>query len=163
MAHATLAPLHHHVPNPDSKIHGANMGPTWVLSARWAPFWPHKPCYQGSFQREQKHIITSYVIPPQWHGNVIPPQWHGTGSGNPSSSKTRSYLFYIVNIMGADVLEMQGARASATMIFSMPHASLAIIVKWTLNTLRPRQNGGDFTNIFKRISLNENVSILIKI
>ena len=30
---------------PDSKVHGANMGPTWVLSA---PCWAHKPCYQGS-------------------------------------------------------------------------------------------------------------------
>ena len=28
-------------------------------------------------------------------------------------------LFYTVNIMGADVLVMQGARASATMIFTM--------------------------------------------
>ena len=25
-------------PIPDSKVHGANMGPTWVLSA---PGWPH--------------------------------------------------------------------------------------------------------------------------
>ena len=29
---------------PDSKVHGSNMGPTWVLSA---PCWPHEPCYQG--------------------------------------------------------------------------------------------------------------------
>ena len=29
---------------PDNKVHGANMGPTWVLSA---PCGPHKPCYQG--------------------------------------------------------------------------------------------------------------------
>ena len=29
----------HHFP--DSKVHGANMGP------RWAPCWPHKPCCQG--------------------------------------------------------------------------------------------------------------------
>ena len=28
-------------------------------------------------------------------------------------------LFYIVNIMGADVLATQGARASATMLFAM--------------------------------------------
>ena len=28
-------------------FHGANMGPTWVLSA---PCWPHEPCYQGSFR-----------------------------------------------------------------------------------------------------------------
>ena len=31
--------------HPDSKVHGANMGPTWVLSA---PDRPHEPCYQGS-------------------------------------------------------------------------------------------------------------------
>ena len=30
--------------NPDNKVHGANMGPTWVLSA---PDGPHEPCYQG--------------------------------------------------------------------------------------------------------------------
>ena len=29
---------------PDSKIHGANMGPTWDLSV---PYGPHEPCYQG--------------------------------------------------------------------------------------------------------------------
>ena len=29
---------------PDSKVHGANMGPTWVLSD---PDGPHEPCYQG--------------------------------------------------------------------------------------------------------------------
>ena len=31
---------------PDSKIHGANMGPTWVLLA---PCWPHEPYYQGEW------------------------------------------------------------------------------------------------------------------
>ena len=29
---------------PDSKVYGANMGPT---GPSWAPCWPHKPCYQG--------------------------------------------------------------------------------------------------------------------
>ena len=33
--------------------------------------------------------------------------------------QVRQELFYIVNIMGADVLVMQGARISATMIFTM--------------------------------------------
>ena len=37
-----------------------------------------------------------------------------TGSWNPSSSKTGTYLFYI-----ADVMVTQGARASATMIFTL--------------------------------------------
>ena len=33
---------------PDSIVHGANMGPTWVLSA---PDGPHEPCFHGySFQ-----------------------------------------------------------------------------------------------------------------
>ena len=27
---------------PDSKVHGANMGP---VGPRWAPCWPHEPCY----------------------------------------------------------------------------------------------------------------------
>ena len=34
--------------NPDSKVHGANMGLTWgPVGPRWAPCWPYEPCYQG--------------------------------------------------------------------------------------------------------------------
>ena len=40
------------------------------------------------------------------------------GSWNPSSSKTRTHLFYKINIMAADVLATKGARASATMILT---------------------------------------------
>ena len=64
----------------------------------------------ATFSEEQKLIFTSYVISPHWHD---------TGSRNPSSSKTRTYLFCIVNIMGADVLVTQGARASAAMILTL--------------------------------------------
>ena len=32
--------------NPDRKVHGANLGP---VGPRWAPCWPHEPCYQGTF------------------------------------------------------------------------------------------------------------------
>ena len=32
----------------DSKVHGANIGPTWVLPAPDGdPCWPHEPCYKG--------------------------------------------------------------------------------------------------------------------
>ena len=31
---------------PDSKIHGAHLGP---VDLRWAPCWPHELCYQGVF------------------------------------------------------------------------------------------------------------------
>ena len=66
--------------------------------------------YELYFYREQKHIFTFYAI--SLH-------WHDAGSWNPSSSKTSAYLFYIVNIMGVDVLATQGARASATMILAV--------------------------------------------
>ena len=34
---------------PDSKVHGAtcHMGPLGPVGHRWAPCWPHEPCYQG--------------------------------------------------------------------------------------------------------------------
>ena len=38
---------------PDSKVHGANTGPTG--GPRWAPCWPHKPCYLGWCH----HTVTS--------------------------------------------------------------------------------------------------------
>ena len=66
--------------------------------------------FHAYFSGEQKHICTFYVISLNWHD---------TGSWNSSSSKTRTYLFYLVNIMGADVLATQGSRASATIIFTM--------------------------------------------
>ena len=61
------------------------------------------------FFRGNENIFTFYVIPPHWHD---------TGSWNSSLNKARTYLFHMVNIMGADVLATQGARASATMIFT---------------------------------------------
>ena len=68
------------------------------------------PLHDIIFQRKYKNVSIIHVIPPHWHD---------TGSWNPSSSTTRAYLFYIVNIMGADVQATQGARASATMILAM--------------------------------------------
>ena len=61
------------------------------------------------FQREHKHIFTFYVI--------LPHQWD-PGSWNSSLSKTGTCLFYIINIMAADVLATQEARASVTMIMT---------------------------------------------
>ena len=50
------------------------------------------------------------------HFDAFMPHWRGC---NPSSCKTRTYLFYIVNIMAADDLVTQWGRASVTMIFTM--------------------------------------------
>ena len=41
------------------------------------------------FEKEEKHIFAISLI--------IPRYWHDTGSWNPSSSKTKTYLFHIVN------------------------------------------------------------------
>ena len=59
--------------------------------------------------------------------------------------------------MAATVLGHCIARTSATVVLIMQY-------KWVLNSLRPRQNGRHFADdIFKRIFLNENFWIPIKI
>ena len=74
-------------------------------------FWTVSNPLHGKFFRGNKntHIFTFYVILPHWHD---------TGGWNPSSSKTRANLFYIVYIMGADDMATQGARASATIYWT---------------------------------------------
>ena len=73
-------------------------------------------CSQG----EVTDILSLYVL--NWKMYIqfikIPPNWHDTGSTNTSSWKTRTCLFYIISIMGADVRVTQGARASATRILT---------------------------------------------
>ena len=46
---------------PDSKDHGANMGPTWVrsVSPRWAPCRPHEPCYLHMSSVGSRHSYCS--------------------------------------------------------------------------------------------------------
>ena len=46
---------------PDSKVHGANMGPTWVLSA---PDGPHEPCFQGVYSTKyaRSFAVPCYVV-----------------------------------------------------------------------------------------------------
>ena len=61
------------------------------------------------FRGNIKHIFTF---------SVFPPHWYDTGGWNPSSHKTRTYPFYIVNIMTAGVLATQGARTSTVMILT---------------------------------------------
>ena len=61
------------------------------------------------FRGNIKHIFAFYVIPPHWYD---------TGDWNPPSNKTRTYPFYIVNIMTAGVLATQRARTSAAMILT---------------------------------------------
>ena len=46
---------------PDSKVHGANMGPTCPVGPRWAPCWPHEPCYLGCLS--YRHTAISMVLP----------------------------------------------------------------------------------------------------
>ena len=36
---------------PDSRVHGAHLGP---VSPRWAPCFPHEPCYQGTYKTENR-------------------------------------------------------------------------------------------------------------
>ena len=67
------------------------------------------------FHMKHKNICTIYIITPHWRD---------AGSWNLSSCRTRTYLFYIVHIMAADILTTQGAGASATMILTMLNNSV---------------------------------------
>ena len=67
------------------------------------------PLHAKFFRGHIKHIFTFHVIPLHWFN---------TGGWNPSSNKTRTYPFYIANIMAAGVLATQGARTSAAMILT---------------------------------------------
>ena len=68
------------------------------------------PLYMLIFPWKYKSVFKMYAILPHWHD---------TGRWNPYSCRTRNYILYIVNIMSANVLATQGARASGTMILTM--------------------------------------------
>ena len=131
------------VPPPPQSLHSS---PLWAAPRLSPPFtclislttspplptaeWPQKTAMCRSVWTSSESWMISTVGHPQVgaknnsdnsrrpSSHVIPPHWHDTGSWNPSSSRTRTYIFYTVNIMGADVLATQGARASATMILT---------------------------------------------
>ena len=54
---------------PDSKVHGANMGPT---RPRRAPCWPHELCYQGCFSC----TFIFPCFPDLWY--QTDPHWYST-------------------------------------------------------------------------------------
>ena len=53
------------ISNPNSNVHGANMGPTWVLSAQMGPCLPHEPCCLGRIHARVTvfclHVLYSHV------------------------------------------------------------------------------------------------------
>ena len=57
--------------NPDSKVHGAHLGP---VSPRWAPCWPHEPCYQGNTCSDipVHHLVTKVFKNGQKKANQTP-------------------------------------------------------------------------------------------
>ena len=64
-----------------------------------------KPFMCSIFPQKHKYLFTIPII-------------HDTGCWNYLPCKTRTYLFYIVNIMGPDVLDPWVTRASATMTWA---------------------------------------------
>ena len=61
--------------SPDIKVHGANMGPIWVLLA---PCWPHGLCYLGQLLDKYDHQIVfqlMWELPSWWSGHEITVGW----------------------------------------------------------------------------------------
>ena len=56
---------------------------------------------------------------------------------NPTSCKTRTYLFYIVNSMAADIQATHKTKASATMIFTMLHWNNSLRVDKIMHCYKP--------------------------
>ena len=51
--------------NPDSKVHGANNGAhLGPVGPRWAPCWPHEPCYQGKAEYDTGIDLSTTQITP---------------------------------------------------------------------------------------------------
>ena len=128
--------------DPDSKVHGANMGPTRVLSA---PDRPYEPCYLGSYSicklrkrriKSRKNSIVP-VIASEMQGKKQAQVWFI------SFSTLLSLMLHVSVNWVIDVLQMG-------LFLELTHP--------------PGQNGHHFAdNIFKCIFLEDNVLILIKI
>ena len=74
------------------------------------------PLHAKFFKGNKKiylHFMSFFHIDMAQVVEILPQVWQEL------TYSTRAYWFYIVNIMGAYVLGTQGARASATMIFTM--------------------------------------------
>ena len=96
------------------------------------------------FQMKHKNTSTVYTITLHWHWH-----WH------PSSCKTKTHLFYIVNIVGADVLATQGARASATMLLTMLNRNNSVPIRWELKIFHEKCVV-HFISIINRLTISSN-------
>ena len=63
-------------------------------------------------------IQNTLIFSPIFSSYTISLHWVGTGRLEPSWWKTRTCLFYIVNIVAVDDLQKQGARASAAKLLT---------------------------------------------
>ena len=52
--HLWCPDCHHFESIPDSKVHGAHLGPT---GPRWAPWWPHELCYLGWYANLKRNVL----------------------------------------------------------------------------------------------------------
>ena len=68
--------------------------------------------------------------------DIIPTHLQGTSSWNLFPCKTRNYPFYIVNVMGADVLALQRIGASAAMIFTLLNRINSVPARQGLRCIR---------------------------
>ena len=81
---------------PDSKVHGANIGLTWVLSAPGVPHvWPNELCSQGCYQHRTVLCATNGSHSPATNANL---RW-STVSSYSCFSNILDLDFHIVEIL----------------------------------------------------------------
>ena len=153
----TMCSYPHH--SPDSKLHGANMGPIW---GRQDPGGPHiGPMNFTIWELATKSVET------MWRCSSIP-----------SGCNYQKHMYVVLWIKSINLLfpfnvclfyesrlEKLIFKSFGRIMYSIMRRFLyqVQICNWvgsSLNTLRPRQNGRHFPdNVFKCIFLNENVWI----
>ena len=155
------------ITQPDSKFHGANMGPT---GPRWAPCWPHELCYLGrhglwnAYLRIAKRNSKHYLGPADQHRISF---WyflrepkraghHHLAIHVGISSGSWEFIMISQDYITAIRPTILASTCLPLCQWGIQYMGKCFI--WILNTLRPRQDGSNFPDdILKCISLNENV------
>ena len=111
---------------PDSEVHGANMGPTWVLSV---PDGPHKPCYQGGLTESRACINIIFIasqspcVKQYLNNEWVAYSKASIAVGNKSDIKRRNTLgcLYQYMCMGLRLWNSQDRSLNLTLMVKINH------------------------------------------
>ena len=127
------------------------MGHTWVLSApRWAPCWPHEPCYQGS---HEIRTLPSPCCALLWlrsksvYQSIWPIPFPASLWYQFPTQTIVVFMFSTKNTVSCDIFSIM---ARSTYVCSLPIPCGAEIYQWIRLSDR---SGGRFKNAYELLNL----------